>query len=1068
MASGPQLGSASLLIVPTFDGLTEKMNEAIEKAGLKLSPASEKVGRSAAGGFGKGLAASGAVIGAFSAITSKAMDSIASHVGSAVSRFDTLNNYPKVMQSLGYGASEAQASISLMSDRLSTLPTRLDDMASIVQGIVVSTHDLDKATKAGLALNDMLVASGSSTQLSTAAMEQFRQILAKGKPEMQDWRSLTSAMPGQMDQLAKSMLGASATASDLYYALGGGKEKDEHMEGLKWASVSCDQLLDAMIRLDTEGSGSIASFQSQAETAAGGVQTSLDNLSNAVTKGITGTLDAVGKENIASMLGDAKAGVNQLFGAVNSGVSSAMPAAKQMYGLLKESSAGIAGFAAGFSAVSVAGNAVGGAVGRLKEYKRAVDANKESASALGVANAALGTSFTPVGIAVAAASVGVGLLVGSYAQWEQNTKAAEKATSGLLGACARTESISGYKGAVEGVGKATGTTAKSVSELMEYMGKSVDAMNENAAKAEAQVSALNAAQSIIDQYAGETDLSTEAQGKLSWAISQVNEQLGLNVTASDVAANSYQDQNGEVVNLKDSIDQLIQKKKEEAQAEAVTANLTEAYKARSEAAKTLAEQEQKHAEKMEEAARLYPQMTDSERNAYANMQDTTGELKKARDAFSAADETCRSYETQLGNVSQAAEGVGNTLGKLSSGQLDLVNGAIAMSGQSVSELGDRLDFLGVDVDAFSSLGSDDISRLASDFDGHASSIVGDLEDMGIGMDGAAAATAKGCKQVSDSLSSVDGMGDVFSSLNLNMGDFASKCVDAGLSSEDFAGVSADSFRQLYDECGGDLDAMVAVIATYNSVPLVDKDGNVRVDDATLTDASGHLYAYNDQGLYDKTAGAYVDSAQVTDATGTVWEWDGTSLVSKDADATVTGNAVTGDAQGKAENTQAAIQRLSDKAVSVRADGNAADGSAASNIWNTVSAIGRLASRTVDVVTNTVNNVINTVTNRQNARGGFRPHADGGIRPHASGAIATRAVPLDIVGEDGAEAIVPLTNKRYSEPFARTLAEQMGEAGGQDKVVAWLAANLGPIIRKYAPTATLTDRDVARLVRKALA
>ena len=130
------------------------------------------------------------------------MSAVSSHVDSAISRFDTLNNYPTVMQALGYSAADADSSISKMSDRLQSLPTRLDDMVSLVQGLVTTTGDLGKATDVGLALNDMLVAAGASTQLSSAAMEQFRQILAKGKPEMEDWRSLTSAMPGQMDQLA--------------------------------------------------------------------------------------------------------------------------------------------------------------------------------------------------------------------------------------------------------------------------------------------------------------------------------------------------------------------------------------------------------------------------------------------------------------------------------------------------------------------------------------------------------------------------------------------------------------------------------------------------------------------------------------------------------------------------------------------------------------------------------------------------------------------------------------------------------------------------------------------------
>lgn len=71
------------------------------------------------------------------------------------------------------------------------------------------------------------------------------------------------------------------------------------------------------------------------------------------------------------------------------------------------------------------------------------------------------------------------------------------------------------------------------------------------------------------------------------------------------------------------------------------------------------------------------------------------------------------------------------------------------------------------------------------------------------------------------------------------------------------------------------------------------------------------------------------------------------------------------------------------------------------------------------VSMTIDKVVNSVGN---AEGGIRPHADGGVRLHAGGAIATRAVPLDIVGEAGAEAIVPLTNRRYSQPFADIISD----------------------------------------------
>lgn len=68
----------------------------------------------------------------------------------------------------------------------------------------------------------------------------------------------------------------------------------------------------------------------------------------------------------------------------------------------------------------------------------------------------------------------------------------------------------------------------------------------------------------------------------------------------------------------------------------------------------------------------------------------------------------------------------------------------------------------------------------------------------------------------------------------------------------------------------------------------------------------------------------------------------------------------------------------------------------------------------------------------NAAGGIRTHADGGIRYHAGGSIVNvprYGYPLDLVGEAGAEAIVPLTNRRYSQPFVDLIAEGVAGRGG---------------------------------------
>ena len=55
---------------------------------------------------------------------------ITSNLAGATKRFDTLNNYPKVMQALGYSAEQAKASMDTLGSSIDHLPTTLDKVAS--------------------------------------------------------------------------------------------------------------------------------------------------------------------------------------------------------------------------------------------------------------------------------------------------------------------------------------------------------------------------------------------------------------------------------------------------------------------------------------------------------------------------------------------------------------------------------------------------------------------------------------------------------------------------------------------------------------------------------------------------------------------------------------------------------------------------------------------------------------------------------------------------------------------------------------------------------------------------
>lgn len=206
---------------------------------------------------------------------------VSGSMGAAISRLDTLNNFPRVMSSLGYSAEEADKSISQMDAGLTGLPTTLDAMSSDVQKLAASMGNLAdgevNATTVGLGLNDMFIAGGKGTETASAAMEQYNRMLARGKVDQQSWNSMVDAAPGQMTQLAESLLGAGKNQADLYKAMQDG-------------TVTFDDFNAAIVKLDKEGGDGFKSLHDQAVAATDGIGTQLQNVQTSWTKIVTDAL----------------------------------------------------------------------------------------------------------------------------------------------------------------------------------------------------------------------------------------------------------------------------------------------------------------------------------------------------------------------------------------------------------------------------------------------------------------------------------------------------------------------------------------------------------------------------------------------------------------------------------------------------------------------------------------------------------------------------------------------------------------------------------------------------------
>ena len=214
-------------------------------------------------------------------IIGKALSTINNSMEGAISRIDILNNFPKVMKNLGISSYDSTKAVKKLSEGLKGIPTKLDDASLAVQRFTSINNDVNKSTDYFLALNNALLAGGASADIQANALEQLSQMYAVGTVDAQAWRSVQTAMPAQLQQVAKS-LGYTSTAvgGDFYNAMKSGK-------------ISMEQFMQQIVKLNKEGIGQYSSFAEQAKSATGGIQTSISNAKTAIVRGVGNIISAV-------------------------------------------------------------------------------------------------------------------------------------------------------------------------------------------------------------------------------------------------------------------------------------------------------------------------------------------------------------------------------------------------------------------------------------------------------------------------------------------------------------------------------------------------------------------------------------------------------------------------------------------------------------------------------------------------------------------------------------------------------------------------------------------------------
>lgn len=196
----------------------------------------------------------------------------------SINRIDTMNNFTTVMSNLGVAAEDSTDVIQSLSEELVGLPTTLNSAASSVQRLTSYNGDIKKSEQYFLAMNNAIIAGTNDAGMQASAMEQLTQAYTKGKPDMQDWKTLLQAMPAQLKQVAQAM---------------GYVKTDQLYEALKNGEVSMNDFMDTLVELNATGIDGMANLEEQARSNTAGIGTSITNMKTAFVRGIAGVVTSI-------------------------------------------------------------------------------------------------------------------------------------------------------------------------------------------------------------------------------------------------------------------------------------------------------------------------------------------------------------------------------------------------------------------------------------------------------------------------------------------------------------------------------------------------------------------------------------------------------------------------------------------------------------------------------------------------------------------------------------------------------------------------------------------------------
>lgn len=360
-------------------------------------------------------------------------------------------------------------------------------------------------------------------------------------------------------------------------------------------------------------------------------------------------------------------------------------------------------------------------------------------------------------LAIAGATFVVGKIVDYFQKQKEHSDNLKKATEGLADATNKSIRAAQDQGiAYEGTKVSLNDARDAVDKAVESQAKLADTLSTSNTEASAQMGQLQAAYGVIKEYANQTGLTTQEQGKLKAAVDTFNGIAGTSIDVID-AENGKLSENGEAIeNVTAKLGGYVTQKLEQIRLEAYQERLKDLYEQQAEDIQALATAQKAYNDEMDaigskdeyisnyidkykelnplvdvSADKLQEMAEKAYDNATAAAYTNSG-IEDATSALESLNGSIGITEAALAATASATDGLSDSVQTWAQANVAITSSCEG-AGKDLQQFSQDLADTGLSTEQLKDITDDQWAQIVAAYDNNSDSIVQALDGLGVDM-----------------------------------------------------------------------------------------------------------------------------------------------------------------------------------------------------------------------------------------------------------------------------------------------------------------------------------------------